>query len=107
MPEPQQYHGGPSIDNHICEPVKPLTIISMDTLKMSFNNCICHKMGQIKNTDLLGLVYSGDIAQPISLIEVKSCLTQDPQRSPFEDQIKYRTFASFVELRSEQHFYLV
>lgn len=64
-------------------------------------------MGQIKNTDLLGLVYSGDIAQPISLIEVKSCLTQDPQRSPFEDQIKYRAFASFVELRSVQHFYLV
>ncbi len=75
---------------------------------MSFNNCICHKTGQIKNTGLLGLVYSGDIAQPIPhLIEVKSCLTQDPQRSPFEDQIKYRKFALFVELRSVQHFNLV
>lgn len=58
------------LDNHICEPVKPLTIISTDTLKMTFNNCICHKKGQIKNTDLLGLVYSGDIAQPkLHLIE--------------------------------------
>lgn len=67
---------------------------------MAFNNCNCNKMGKIKNTHLLGLVNRGNIAQPKShLIEVKSCHTQDPQRWPFEDQIKYRTFASIVEFK--------
>lgn len=89
------------LNYHICESIKPLTLISMDTLKMAFNNYNCHIMGKIKNTHLLGSVNSGDIAQPKShLIEVKSCHSQDPQRPTFEDQIKYRMFASFVEFKT-------